>query len=157
VATLRRRGAPLLREALRLDEGRSESPYESLLRLLHVVCEVPVEAQHEVFHDGGLVARGDLWLVGTRTLHEYDGGHHLTRAQQRRDLRRVRGRDDAGWNRRGYVLEDLLHQDMMIVRDADAALWRPHRPERIRAWEALPAESAFSVPGRHRLLRRWRS
>lgn len=157
VAALRRRGAPLMREALRLADGRSESPYESLLRLLHVVCDVPVEAQHEVFHDGRFVARGDLWLVGTRTLHEYDGGHHLSRAQQRRDLRRVRELDDARWNRRGYVLEDLLHQGLMILRDADAALGRPHQPERIRAWEALLADSAFSVPGRHRLLRRWRS
>ncbi len=67
---------------------------------------MPVEAQHEVFHDGRFVARGDLWLVGTRTLHEYDGAHHLTRGQQRRDLRRVRGLDDSGWHRRGYVLED---------------------------------------------------
>jgi len=157
VAALRRRGAPLLREALRLADGRSESPYESLLRLLHAVCEVPVEAQHEVFHDGRFVARGDLWLVGTRTLHEYDGAHHLTRAQQRRDLRRGRGLDEASWHRRGYVLEDLLHQGLMILRDADAALGRPHQPDRIRAWEALLVDSAFSVPGRHRLLRRWRS
>ena len=118
---------------------------------------MPVESQHEVFHEGRFVARRDLWLVGTRTLHEYDGAHHLTRGQQRRDLRRVRGLGDSGWHRRGYVLEDLLHQGLTILRDADAALGRPHQPERIRAWEALLADSAFSVPGRHRLLRRWRS
>jgi hypothetical protein len=68
-----------------------------------------------------------------------------------------RGLDDVRWNRRGYVLEDLLHQGLTILRDADAALGRPHQPERIRAWEAQLADSAFSVPGRHRLLRRWRS
>lgn len=156
-ASLRRRGAPLLRRALRLSDPRSESPYETLLRLLHVVCEVAVEPQHEVFHDGRFVARGDLWIVGSRTLHEYDGGHHLARSQQRRDLRRARELGDAGWNRRGYVLEDVLHQGPTILRDADVALGRPHEPERIRAWTGLLLDSAFSLAGRHRLLRRWRS
>ena len=41
-------------------------PADSLLRLLHTVCDVPVEAQHEVFHDGRFVARGDLWLLRPR-------------------------------------------------------------------------------------------
>ena len=85
------------------------------------------------------------------------GAHHLTRQQQRRDLRRTRELGDAGWNRRGYVLEDVLHQGPTILRDADVALGRTHEPERIRAWTGLLLDSAFSVAGRHRLLRRWRS
>ncbi len=101
-AVRRRRGAPLLRRALVLADGRSESPYESLLRVLHLVCDVPVVPQYEVRDStGALVARGDLRIAGTTTLHEYDGSDHLLRPRQRRDLRRERrsvmppGRDAA--------------------------------------------------------------
>lgn len=151
-AARRRRGAPLLRRALLLADGRSESAYESLLRVLHVVCGVPVKPQHEVRDGGGvLVARGDLWIVGTTTLHEYDGGNHLARARQRRDLRRERAIGHATWTRRGYVKEDVLTQGVGILRDADASLGRPHRPERIRAWHALLGQSLFTSAGTARL------
>ena len=83
----RRRGAPLLRRALTLCDGRSESPLESLLRVLHVLCGIPVEPQFVLLdEDGGFVARGDLWLKGTTTLHEYDGGEHRKKQRQRKDL-----------------------------------------------------------------------
>jgi hypothetical protein len=33
--------------------------------------------EHEVFdHWGRFVARGDVWIVGTNRLHEFDGGGH---------------------------------------------------------------------------------
>lgn len=148
VAARRRRGAPLLRRALKLVDGRSESAYESLLRVLHVVCEVPVEPQHEVYDDRGVfVARGDLWIVGTTTLHEYDGADHLDRARHRRDRRRDRAIGQVTWTRRGYVKEDVLTQGISILRDADASLGRPHRPERIRAWHALLVASLFTPAG----------
>ena len=151
----RRAGAPLLRRALDLADGRSESAWESLLRMLHVVCEVPVEPQHELYDDQGrFVARGDLWLVGTRVFHEYDGAAHLERPRQRKDLRRGRGMTNSDWTRRGYTAEDVLRQGVGILRDADRSLGRPHRPEQIRAWHGLLAESLFSPSGAARLLRR---
>ena len=65
----------MLRRALALSDGRSESPWESLRRVLHVVCGVPVEPQFVLLDDHGVfVARGDLRISGTTTLHEYDGG-----------------------------------------------------------------------------------
>lgn len=89
-AGLRRRGAPALRAALTL-AARSESAWETVLRMLHHHLEAPVEPQHVVHDEGGeFVARGDLWLVGTRMLHEYDGADHLSRPRQRKDLRRPR-------------------------------------------------------------------
>jgi hypothetical protein len=104
-AAQRRRGARLLRRALELADGRSESVFETLLRLLHVSCGIEVEPQRVVVDErDGFVARGDLWLVGTTTLHEYDGAHHLTRARQRRDLARGRRVVGAEWVRRGYTL-----------------------------------------------------
>ncbi len=156
-AARRRAGAPLLRRALALADGRSESPWESMLRMLHVTCDVPVVPQHEVFDDDGLlVARGDLWIVGTRVLHEYDGGEHLARRRQRQDLGRGRRLGNVGWMRRGYTSEDVLRQAVGVLRDADLSLGRPHRPDRVRAWHALLSESLFTAAGTARLRRRWR-
>jgi hypothetical protein len=155
LAKTRRRGAPRLRLALALCDARSESAWETLLRILHVVCGVPVEAQHEVTDEAGLfVARGDLWLVGTRMLHEYDGADHLERKRQRKDLGRASRLGHADWERRGYTREDVLHQAVRILRDADASLGREHEPHRVRAWHQLLRDSLFSPAGTARLRQR---
>lgn len=150
----RRRGVRRLRAAAALADGRSESPYETLLRLLHVVCEVEVEPQHELVVDGRLVARGDLWLVGRRTYHEYDGAGHREKVQHRDDLRRERDLDRAGWVRRGYTDLEVLHRPVEILRDADRTLGRPHDPSRLDAWYSLLRESCFTPAGRRLLLTR---
>lgn len=151
----RRRGAPLLRRALAYADGRSESPWETLLRILHVVCGIDVEPQHELVEHGVQVARGDLRLRGTTTLHEYDGGDHLERRRQRKDLKRSRRLGDVAWTRRGCTREDVLHQGVGILRDADSSIGRPHDPRRIRAWNALLRESCFTPSGLARLSRRF--
>ena len=148
LAAQRRRGARLLRRALDLADGRAESGFEVLLRVLHDSCGIDVEPQRVVLDEhGGFVARGDLWLVGTTTLHEYDGADHLSRSRQRRDL--ARGRRVAGveWVRRGYTNVEVLHQGVAILRDADLAVGRPHRPDRIRAWHELLRDSLFTASG----------
>ena len=62
----RRRGNRTLRSALALADSRSESPWESVLRLLHHTLDAHVEPQREIWTpDSELVARADLWLVGT--------------------------------------------------------------------------------------------
>lgn len=148
VARQHRRGAPRLREALRLADGRSESAFETLLRVLHVVCGIAVEPQHEVrAPDGSFVARGDLWLVGTDSRHELDGGHHLTRRQQQLDLARGRRIGHAGLQRRGYTSDDVLRRAVTVLRDADRAVGRPHEPGRIQAWHDLLRGSLFSDAG----------
>jgi very-short-patch-repair endonuclease len=156
VCTGRRRGAPALRRALAYADGRAESAWESVLRMFHVACEVPVEPQHEVrTPDGRFVARGDLWLRGTTVLHEYDGGVHRDRAQHRRDLARDRALVAAGWTRRGYTSADLLGRSVVMLREADAALGRAHDPRRLDPWRALLRESSLSPAGQQRLKRRW--
>lgn len=150
----RRWGARRLRQALALADGRSESPYETLLRILHVVCEVDVEAQFELFHEGRLVARGDLRLRGTDTFHEYDGDAHRDPAQHRHDLRRERDIGSVGWLRRGYTNVEVLRRPVTVLRDADQALERPHDPDRILAWYDLLRESCFTAAGRHLLIQR---
>jgi very-short-patch-repair endonuclease len=146
----------VLRKAAALADPRAESPWETLLRVLHEVSGVPVVPQYELYDRSRFVARGDLWLEGTRVFHEYDGGDHLLRAQQRKDLRRARAMSDSGWVRRGYTAVEVVQQAHVIVRDADLSLGRPHRPERVRPWYALLAESLFTPRGTARVLRRWR-
>lgn len=149
----RRRGAPALRRAIELAHPRSESAWETPLRVRHRLCGIDVEPQHEVFNEhGGLVARGDLWLVGTSMFHEYDGEDHLRRQRQVRDLRRLRRLDHESLSRRGYTSKDLVQRPIGILRDADRTLGREHRPERIKAWYDLLRESCFTPAGRRRLL-----
>jgi len=154
-AARRRRGAPRLRLALTLADARSESAWETVLRMLLHTCGVDVVPQHEVRHDGAFVARGDLWIRGTRTLQEYDGGDHLVAERHRDDLRRDRRITQAGWQRHGYTAPDLLTRAVTVLRDADRALGREHRPERIRAWHALLTDSLFTPAGTTRLRARW--
>lgn len=156
VAALRRRGSPRLRRALDQADGRSESAWETLLRVLHRVCGVPVEPQFVVEDEhGGFVARADLRIIGTTTIHEYDGGEHRKKARHRKDLARERRIGNVVWTRRGYTDAEVLHQGITILRDADRSLGRPHRPERIRAWHALLARSLFTPSGTELLRRRW--
>jgi very-short-patch-repair endonuclease len=152
-----RRGSKALRRALAHSDPRAESPWETLLRVFHAACDVPVVPQHEVrTADGGFVARGDLWLSGTRVLHEYDGGVHRDREQHRRDLARERALGLAGWTRRGYTAVDLLRRPQQILREADAALGRAHDPGRLEAWWELLEPSVLTASGRAQLRKRWR-
>jgi hypothetical protein len=48
-----------------------------------------------------------------------------------------------------------VSQAATILRDADAALGRPHRPDRVRPWHSLLADSMVSPSGRERLRLRW--
>lgn len=156
LAGTRRAGAPNLRRAIALADGRAESAWESLLRVFHVLCKVPVEPQYEVRDDlGRFLARGDLRIAGTRVLHEYDGAVHRDRWAHRRDLARDRELLSARWQRRGYTSGDLLTGAHRILREADEALGRPHRPERLRPWFAALNGSLFTVAGTARIRTRW--
>ncbi|SFB79639.1 hypothetical protein SAMN04487968_101554 [Nocardioides terrae] len=149
VARQHRRGAPRLREAMPYVEGRSESAWETLLRVLHVICGIEVEPQKELFTaDGSFVARADLWLVGTERFHEYDGDDHLERRRRRKDLKRDGRIGRADLERRGYTSADVLTQGVSILRDADEAIGREHDLARIRPWNDLLRESLFTPSGR---------
>lgn len=153
-AGLRRRGAPALRTALALAD-RSESAWESVLRMLHHHLEAPVEPQYDVVDNyGDFVARADLWLVGTRMIHEYDGADHLARLRQRKDLRRSRRLTAAGWSRRGYTAVDVVRQPDAVARDVDATLQRRSDPDRVRRWRTTLRTSTATASGKARLLER---
>ena len=91
VARQRRRGAPLLRIVLPMLDPRSESPWESIMRVLHRAADIPVLVQEDV-HDqfGRFLGRADLLIEGTRRLQEYDGEGHRDGDQHGDDLARDR-------------------------------------------------------------------
>lgn len=156
-ASQRRRGAPLLREVIPLLDKRSESAWESIMRVLHGAAEIPVEPQHPVHDaDGRFLARADFWVVGTRRIHEYDGGVHREPEVQDGDLRRDRLLLSADWQRYGYTSRHLLNEAASIIRDSDLLLGRPWDSSRLWAWENLLNASMLRRPGRARALAHWR-
>jgi very-short-patch-repair endonuclease len=105
---------------------------------------------------GRFVARGDLWLVGTRRIHEYDGDVHRDRQMHRSDLARDRRLIEIDWQRVGFTSPQLLHEGASIIASADRLLGRTWNPQRLEGWEALLKESLFRPAGRSRAARRWR-
>jgi hypothetical protein len=103
------------------------------------------------------VARGDLWIVGTNRLHEFDGGGHRKPDIQRSDLTRDRRLIEASWQRFGFTKAQLVNEGASIIASTDRLLGRSWDPERLRRWNALIANSMFGRPGRARALRHWRS
>lgn len=146
-----RREAPALRRALRYADGRAESPWESLLRMLHVLCGIRVDSQVVVGP-----YRADLRIVGTRRLPEYDGAYHRDGEQHARDLARDRFLTGDGWERYGYTRITLVQAPVTVLRDADEAVGRPHVPAAIRPWVWALAGTCVTAAGRDRLRRRWR-
>lgn len=152
----RRIGAGALRAALRFVDGRSESPWESVLRMFHVAVEAPVVPQVNISDAAGrFIGRADLVVSGTRWVHEYDGAGHRDSRQHRADLRRERALLAAGHPRRGYTSDDIAWSPFDILRDIDAALGRPHEPARLAVWESWWGASLFSRAGTFALRARW--
>jgi hypothetical protein len=151
-----RPGVRRLRLAVSLSDPRSESPWETVLRLFHVLMGIAVEPQVELFDDEGtFLARADLLLTGTDNVHEYDGGVHRDRDRQRGDLRRERRLAGSPYVRRGFTSEDLVRHPLVMLAEIDRALGRRHRPSRVRLWRRWVSEATLSPDGRRRLMNRW--
>lgn len=148
-----RRGVRAYRRAVALADRRSESAWETILRLVHVLSGITdVEPQHELrASDGELIARGDLWLRGTNRWAEYDGGVHRDASVHGRDLRRDKWLARIGRERYGYIAAEILHEPHMVVRDAETALGLAHDPSRLQGWLAEYRVSSLSGAGARRL------
>lgn len=154
-AAPRRKGAPALRAAIARADGRSESPWETILRLLHEVLGVPVTPQAELYDEQGrFIARADLLVAGTRSVHEYDGAHHREAAQQRADLVRRRNLANAGYHLRGYTSDVLLTKAATVQRDCEAALGHVLPDGGLLTWHRLVRASLHTPAGRRRLAER---
>jgi hypothetical protein len=152
-----RRGAPLLRQVIPMLDPRSESPWESIMRVLHLAADIPVTVQYEVLdHFGRFLARADLRIDGTRRLQEYDGAGHRDADVHARDLARDRLLLAGNWQRHGYVAADLLHSGTQIIADVDRTLGRTSDSRRAAAWQHLVAHSLYGRAGRARAYKHWR-
>jgi len=151
-----RPGVRLLRRAWAMSTSKADSAGESVLRVFDECMEVSVTPGAELRDEAGnLVGVADLAVDGTNLLHEYDGEHHRDQRQHRVDLRRDRGLAQTSYDRRGYVLDDLLNHPAVLMHEIDRDLGRPHRIGRLHRWRRLVAESLYSEPGRRRVMNRW--
>ena len=116
-----RRGLQRARAALPLLRTRSESPRESMLRVIIVLAGLPEpECNYRVFDEQGrFLARGDLVYPGYRLFIEYQGDHHRTdRAQWRADIRRIGRLEDQGWQVLQFTDDDLQDPAGLVARIA---------------------------------------
>jgi very-short-patch-repair endonuclease len=142
-------GARRLRQAVALADPRSESWWESVLRLLHVLPGLgPVECQAPLEQDGTSFGRADLHLVGTRRFAECDGGRHREKERHDHDLRREKLISRGRYERYGYTTSEITHRPGMIIRDAEDARGWPHDPTRLRTWWAWAGTSTLTPYGR---------
>lgn len=114
-----RRGLQRARAALPLLRTRSESPRESVLRVIIVLAGLPEpECNFEVFDtDGMFLARGDLVYPAYKLLLEYQGDQHRTdRAQWRSDIRRTGRLEDNGWQVIQFTDDDLRDPAALVAR-----------------------------------------
>jgi hypothetical protein len=114
-----RRGLKQARTALPLLRTRSESPRESVLRVIIVLAGLPEpECNYTVLTtDGTFLARGDLVYPEYKLLLEYQGDQHRTdRAQWRADIRRTGRLEDNGWQVLQFTADDLHDPDALVAR-----------------------------------------
>lgn len=118
------RGLKALRRTLRLVDAGSESPYETLTRLMLVNAGLPPpETQIRVADEyGQVVARLDMGYREQRVGVEYDGVQHWTDPRQRRrDIERLADLEALGW----IVLRvssDMLRTPAAVAARVRAAL-----------------------------------
>ena len=152
-----RRGAKTLRDSLALVDDRSDSWWESVLRLIHQLAGIPIDSQVEVFDArGAFVARTDLHIVGTVRHPEYDGAEHRLAQRHRKDLRRDKSLSRLGRERFGYTSHEIVNTPTLVVRDAEDALGWVHDPRRCKRWLEELDKSSISRTGWIRLQRRLR-
>lgn len=150
-----RRGVRVLRRALDLADGRSESWWETMLRLVHVLAGIEVEPQEVIVNRAGIeIARVDLRLTGTRRVAEYDGSEHRERARHEKDLRRDKSLARQGLERYGYIATEIIHASDRIIRDAEEALGLPSVAGRGGIWRAEARAATVSAVGQTSLRRR---
>lgn len=94
------RGVRRVRDVIGFVREGSESPRETLVRLMIRFAHLPEPAPNVVLRDddGRFLARGDLVYERWKVLVEYDGWHHERDAGQRQsDIGRRERLEQAGW------------------------------------------------------------
>jgi hypothetical protein len=146
-----------MRQVIPLLDARSESAWESIMRVLHQAAEIPVTPQQEIFDERDrFIARADLRIDGTRRINEYDGAGHRDADVHEHDLERDRALLADRWERHGFTSKHLLRDGAAIIADADRLLGRVWSPRRLAAWQNLLDNSLLGRAGRASAYRNWR-
>jgi hypothetical protein len=113
-----RPGGPALRAAVQVADGRSESPNETLARLLLLPVLPDLEPQVQLFDDAGrLRARFDLGDREVRLAVEADGKRgHVGVQMVAKDRARDRWTDAQGWTTERVTWFELRRQQADVVR-----------------------------------------
>jgi hypothetical protein len=117
------RGLKQLSSVLNLVDGGSESPYESLTRILLVRNGFPrPETQIRVCDDDGfVVARLDMGWPDYRVGVDFDGAQHWTDPSQRsKDVERYARLPELGWID-VRLTSSMLHNNPRVFLDRVAA------------------------------------
>ncbi len=137
------RGASRVHRVLRLVDGRSESPQESVLRLLWIASGMPRPLANHVVRgsSGEFVARVDLIDPAAAVAGEYDGSWHSGGDRRSRDAHRRE-------SLLGLGVEPVHAASSDLASDARAAEWqgrlraayrRARRRPSTRAWILTPS------------------
>lgn len=112
------RGVPKLRRAIPLVRPGTDSPPESVTRLILIRGGLPEPVVgHKVFDGGEYVGRPDLAYVEERIAIEYEGdGHRTDQETFRRDIERKERFHDAGWRTLRVTAEHLQVPAALVVR-----------------------------------------
>lgn len=104
-----------MRQVARLVRDGSQSPMESLTRLLLLEAGLPEPELNADIYDraGGHLARADLLYRVQRVIPEFDGDQHRTsRAQHTRDRERLKALRNEGY--------EVVQADLRTLTDACA-------------------------------------
>ena len=148
-----RPGGSRLRRARLASTARAESLWESLLRLLHVVCDIEVEPQWDVGRRRRRArgASGPVARSARRRCTSSTGTSTRRRLGACSDRRRDRRIDRATTSDADTPPATSIQRAVTVLEDADGSLGRPHDPARIRAWHDLLRDSLFTPAGRVRV------
>lgn len=119
-----RRGRRLGQEVLPFLDPRADSPMETRTRLVMIDGGLPRPVVNRPVFDsaGGWIACPDLQYPRFRVAIEYEGEHHLTRDQQRSDIRRDEAYRDEGWILIKVTYEDVMYRPATLVERIRRAL-----------------------------------
>jgi hypothetical protein len=118
-----------------------------VLRVLHQAADIPIEPQYEILDEyGRFLARADLWIKGTRRIHEYDGAVHREAEMQQKDLKRDRNLIMSDWQRFGFTSAQLLNEEATIIKSVDSLLERPWDSRRLTAGKNCSTNRSSADP-----------
>ena len=121
------RGVKKLRLAIARLNERSESPQESVLRVIIVDAGIPgLAVNHPIRTSGGFDYRADLAFPDRKVIIEYQSAFHETPESFRADMTRISRLEADGWKVIQVNRDDLRTPLELVSRIRHVLATRPH-------------------------------